>query len=88
MHPAIYLPICKYSKSRMFEKCFTNNTTNNISNNTNSKQYNYNINNTTCQDLVKEYENCILANIQKINDDTKNASKLTEMQKFALLFVV
>ena len=84
MHPAIYLPICKYSKSRMFEKCCTNNT--------NSKQYHNNHNNNnnhnTCQDLVKEYENCILANIQKINDDTKNASKLTEMQKFALLFVV
>ena len=88
MYPAIYLPICKYSKSRMFEKCCTNNTTNNISNNTNSKQYNNNNNHNTCQDLVKEYENCILANIQKINDDTKNASKLTEMQKFALLFVV
>lgn len=88
MHPAICLPICKYSNARMFEKCFTNNTTNNISNNTNSKQYNNNINDTTCQDLVKEYESCILANIKNINDDTKNASKLTEMQKFALLFVV
>ena len=86
MHPAIYLPICKYSKSRMFEKCFINNKTK-TTNSTNTTQYN-NSNNNTCKDFIKQYENCITDNIKNINADTKKLTDNRDMQNFALLFVV
>ena len=88
MHPAIYLPICKYNKSRMFEKCFINNTTKTV----NTKQYNNSNNsdnnNTTCKDFIKQYEKCITGNIKNINDDTKKLENANDTNSYAFLFVV